>query len=159
MNGLKRFKSSEAAARQLRRDTIMMIERSKTSHIGSCLSMADILAVLYRDVLNLDARDPKWVQRDIYLQSKGHAAAILYACLARVGYIDPVELARFCQDGASLGGHVTTHGAPGVELSVGSLGHALPVGAGWALGMKRKGKTRLKIIRLQSTAPPSPIVI
>lgn len=142
VNGLKQFDSSEAVARQLRRDTILMLQRSKTSHIGSCLSMADALAVLYRDVLKLDPRDPNWPGRDIFLQSKGHAAAILYACLARYGYLDAAELGRFCQDGAKLGGHVTTYSAPGVEFSFGSLGHALPVGAGMAIGAKRKEQTR-----------------
>jgi transketolase len=142
VNGLKQFDSSEAVARQLRRDTILMLQRSKTSHIGSCLSMADALAVLYRDVLKLNPRDPRWPERDIFMQSKGHAAAILYACLARYGYLDAAELGRFCQDGARLGGHVTTHSCPGVELSVGSLGHALSVAAGVALGAKRKRCTQ-----------------
>jgi transketolase len=148
VKGLKQFDSSESAARQLRRDTILMLQRSKTSHIGSCLSMADALAVLYRDVLKLDPLDPNWLERDIYLQSKGHAAAILYACLARYGYLDAAELGRFCQDGARLGGHVTTHSAAGVEFSVGSLGHALPVGAGVALSAKRKAQTRRVFVML-----------
>ena len=117
-NRMKQFDTSEAVARQLRRDTVLMLQRSMTSHIGSCLSIADILAVLYRDVLRINAQDKDWPERDLFLLSKGHAAAILYASLARVGFIDTEELGRYCQDGASLGGHVTTYSAAGRRILV-----------------------------------------
>jgi len=119
-------------ARALRARTLRMVHRAKASHIGSCLSCADLLAVLYGHVLRVDPTQPDWPDRDRFILSKGHAAAILYATLAARGFFDEAWLDRYCEDGALLSGHVTA-GVPGVELSTGSLGHGLPVGLGMAL--------------------------
>jgi transketolase len=118
-----------------------MISAAGTSHIGSCLSLAEVMAVLYGAVLKADPRRPDWPDRDRLIMSKGHAAAIAYAALAEAGFIDVRELDQFGRNGSQLYGHVTHTGVPGVELSTGSLGHGLPVGCGMALTAKRDGAT------------------
>jgi transketolase len=113
-----------------------MITKAKASHIGSCLSMADLLAVLYGSILRLDPKQPAWPERDRLIVSKGHGAAILYAVLAKTGFFPVADLMTYGQDGALLTGHASHH-VPGVELSTGSLGHGLPVGCGLALAGQR----------------------
>jgi transketolase len=94
--------------------------------------MADILAVLYGDTLQVDPADPQWAARDRFILSKGHAGAGVYAALAERGFFPVEKLASHYRDGSDLSGHVSHKGIPGVELSTGSLGHGLPVGAGMA---------------------------
>jgi transketolase len=128
-----------ALARRLRSHSLRMISQAKTSHIGSCLSMADILAVLYGRILHLDPKQPAWPDRDRLIVSKGHAAAVTYAAIAEAGFMPKERLAEYARNGGQLYGHVTHVGVPGVEFSSGSLGHGLPVGAGMALTGKRAG--------------------
>lgn len=112
---------------------------SKSSHIGSGFSCADILTVLYGGWLNISPYSIKDPNRDRFILSKGHAAATYYATLAEYGFIPKELLQSYCQFGSKLGGHVS-HNVPGVEFSSGSLGHGLPAGVGMALGAKRTGK-------------------
>jgi transketolase len=116
-----------------------MVFATKSSHIGSCFSIADILAVLYMRVLRIDPKRPKDPERDRFILSKGHAAAIVYAALAERGFF-PVELLdSYCCDGSILTGHIS-HAVPGVEVSTGSLGHGLPIAAGMALAARADGR-------------------
>lgn len=124
-------------ARTLRGHAVRMIHRSKVSHLGSCLSAADLMACLYWNTLRIRPANPAWADRDRFLLSKGHAAAILYATLAERGFFPVQDLDTYCQYGSLLTGHATS-GVPGVELSSGSLGHGLPVGCGLALAAKRE---------------------
>src|SRR5262245_620464 len=117
-----------------------MVHRAKASHIGGCLSVADILATLYGGVLRFDPRRPAWPERDRLILSKGHGAAALYAVLAETGYFPAAWLEQYCCDGGRLFGHVTSNEVPGVEVSVGSLGHGLPIGCGMALAAARDGR-------------------
>ena len=128
-----------ALAKRLRSHSLRMISTAKTSHIGSCLSVADILAVLYGAVLQVDPKRPEWPDRDRLIMSKGHAAAILYAAVAEAGFIPFEELGEYTRNGGQLYGHATHWGVPGVEMSSGSLGHGLPVGTGMALTARRSG--------------------
>jgi transketolase len=112
-----------------------MVHRARASHVGSCFSCADLLAVLYADVMNYRPDDPAWPRRDRLVVSKGHAAAAVYAVLAESGFFPVAWLTRFCEDGSCLAGHVH-HGVPGVEASTGSLGHGLPIACGMALAAK-----------------------
>jgi transketolase len=116
-----------------------MVHSANSSHIGGCLSAADLLSVLYTDVLRVDPARPDWPDRDRFILSKGHAAAALYAVLAECGFFPEEWLDTYCQDGSPLLGHAS-HYVPGVEVSTGSLGHALPIGCGMALAAKRDGK-------------------
>jgi transketolase len=126
-----------ALARRIRAHSLEMIYAAKASHIGSCLSMADLLAVLYGRFLRVDPARPQAMGRDRFILSKGHGAAIAYAVLAECGFFPVAELAQYCRDGSRLTGHIS-HSVEGVELSTGSLGHGLSVGAGMALAAKRR---------------------
>src|ERR1700756_3158690 len=103
-------------ARRLRAHAVRMVHEAKASHLGSCLSMAEILACLYWRTLRLNPNEPNDPDRDRFLLSKGHGAAILYAALAERGYFPTAELSDYCQQSSRLTGHVTS-GVPGVELS------------------------------------------
>jgi transketolase len=103
--------------------------------------MADLLAVLYGKVLRVDPARPNWAERDRFILSKGHGAAILYAALAERGFFPKEWLDTYYQDGSVLVGHVTSHGVPGIEISAGSLGHGLPIGCGMALAGRRENKS------------------
>lgn len=122
-------------AYKIRRHVINMTHASHSSHIGSALSVADILAVLYGKVLNVFPEDPKNKNRDRLVLSKGHAGAALYAALAETGFFAMEELGHFCKNGSRLSGHVSGM-VPGVELSTGSLGHGVCVACGMALAAK-----------------------
>lgn len=128
-----------SVARKLRSHSLRMISQAKTSHIGSCLSVADILAVMYGRILRVDPRRPDWPDRDRLIMSKGHAAAITYAAVAEAGFMPAERLEGYARNGSQLYGHVTHVGVPGIEFSSGSLGHGLPVGTGMALAGKRAG--------------------
>jgi len=120
-------------AREARRSALAMCSRSGASHIGAALSVIDILAVLYADVADVGPDRTEDPDRDIVLVSKGHSASGVYAVMGHAGYFPLEWLADYYLDGSHLGGHVTAHGIPGVELSTGALGHALPFGVGRAL--------------------------
>ena len=132
--------NTQVLAKVIRAHALRMVNQAGSSHIGSCLSIADLLAVLYGKVLRVDSGNPDWAERDRFILSKGHAAAIYYAVLAESGYFPTAWLDTYCQNGGHLGGHVTSHGVPGVELSTGSLGHGLPVGCGMALASKHENR-------------------
>lgn len=102
--------------------------------------MADVVAVLYGSVMRFDPNDPTWDERDRFILSKGHAGACVYAALAESGFFPVEKLKTHYQDGSDLSGHVSHKGIPGVELSTGSLGHGLGVGAGMAYGAKLDGQ-------------------
>ena len=127
-------------ATRIRKHAVSMTSLGGSSHIGSVLSIADILAVLYGSILNYRADEPKWIDRDRFILSKGHAGAGVYATLAEVGFMPTDKLKTHYQDGSDLSGHVSHKGIPGVDLSTGSLGHGLPVAAGMALSAKIDNK-------------------
>ena len=128
-------------ANRVRVHALHMTSGGGSGHIGSVFSMADILAVLYGGVLRVDPAHPKWAQRDRFILSKGHAGAGVYAVLAETGFFPVDKLKTHYKDGSDLSGHVSHKGIPGVELSTGSLGHGLPVGAGMAYAGKLDGKS------------------
>jgi transketolase len=125
-----------------------MVHRANASHVGSCLSAADILAVLYGSVLRVRPDEPGWPQRDRLLISKGHAAAAVYAALAESGFFPTSWLDTYCADGTRLAGHVSHYGVPGVEVSSGSLGHGLSWGCGMALAGKLDGSPHRTFVLL-----------
>lgn len=110
-----------------------MTHYSKSSHVGSCLSIAEILYVLYFRILRVDPRNPGMNERDIFILSKGHGSAALYATLAERGYFPREYLDRYYVDGGLLPGHLDKESVPGVEVSSGSLGHGLSLGIGMAI--------------------------
>lgn len=124
----------------IRESALKMVHVANASHIGSCLSMAHILTVLYNEVLDIDLIKGNSIFRDRFILSKGHATAILYATLAEANLIPKSELEEYCQNGSRLLGHAS-HYVTGVELSTGSLGHGLPFSTGIAWGLKRVGSS------------------
>jgi transketolase len=128
-------------ADKVRLHALHMTSRGGSSHIGSILSIADIMAVLYSRILRVKPEQPKWEERDRFILSKGHAGAAVYATLAECGFFPVEKLTTHYQDGSDLSGHVSHKGIPGVELSTGSLGHGLSVAAGMALASKLDGKS------------------
>lgn len=126
-------------ARNIRIHSVNMTSQGGSSHVGAALSMADILAVLYGKVMQIDPTDPRKEDRDRFILSKGHAGVAVYATLAETGFLPREKLATHYQDGSDLSGHVSHKGIPGVEFSTGSLGHGLPVGVGMAQAAKLKG--------------------
>lgn len=133
--------TSKELAYRIRVNAIKMTSRGKSSHIGAVLSVADILAVLYNDVLNIRPNDPKWDERDRFILSKGHAGAGVYAVLAEKGFFPTEILKTHYQNGSNLSGHVSHKGIPGVELSTGSLGHGLSVACGMAMAATMNNKS------------------
>ncbi len=127
-------------AKAIRLHCLGMTSTGGSSHIGSCLSIADILAVLYGRCLHVDPAQPKHTGRDRFILSKGHAGAAVYATLAECGFMPTAKLATHYQDGSDLSGHVSHKGIPGVELSTGSLGHGLGVATGMALAAQQSGQ-------------------
>ena len=125
-------------AQKIRVHVLLMTHKAGASHVGTCLSVADILAVLYTDVLRVDPARPNWPERDRFILSKGHGAAAAYAVLAERGFFPLTWLDTYCQDDSVLEGHITSHGVPGVEVSTGSLGHGLSISCGMALAGKRE---------------------
>jgi transketolase len=124
-------------ATQIRVEALKMVYRAKASHIAGALSMADILSVLYSGVLHIDPQNPDDCTRDRFILSKGHACTALYAALALKGFFPMEELGTYGQDNSRLLSH-TSHKVPGIELSTGSLGHALSVSCGLAYAAQIK---------------------
>jgi transketolase len=132
---------SHEMALEIRRHAVRMANAGQSSHVGSVLSCADALAVLYANVLRVDPTRPDWADRDRFILSKGHAGSGIYAALALRGFFDASTLTTHYQDGSLLSGHVSHKGIPGVEISTGSLGHGLSIGAGMAYAAKLQGKS------------------
>lgn len=125
-------------AQQIRLLVLDLCFRKRASHIGGAFSVADILAVLYGGILNVSPENSLHPERDRFFYSKGHACTALYAALdLRKFFIEGALLRDFAADGGYFTSHVN-HKLPGVELSTGSLGHALGVACGSALAGKRK---------------------
>jgi transketolase len=128
---------SRDLARRMRILALQMVHRANASHIGSALSICDIVAVLYGQVLHLDPKQPTAEHRDRFILSKGHACVAVYAALAETGFFPVDDLLNYGQDHSSLMNHIS-HKVVGVEFSTGSLGHGLPFSTGKALAAKRQ---------------------
>ncbi len=139
---LSSVEGSEAPAispSAIRRIVIEQSKRAGVGHIGSALSIADIIASLYGGVLNVPAPDDP--ERDRFILSKGHAALALYAALHLRGFVTRDELDTYCADGTLLGVH-PEHALTGVDVSTGSLGQGLSIGTGIALAARMQGSRR-----------------
>ena len=131
----------------LRRLIIQGLEGGGRGHIGSSLSLVEILRVLYDSILAYRPHEPSWTGRDRLILSKGHGCLALYAILADRGFFSEQELQTFCKPESRLGGHPERNKAPGVEASTGALGHGLPMGVGMAIAAKiRHQKHRVVVV-------------
>jgi transketolase len=126
----------DARSRMLRETIIKAIKAGNRGHVGSSFSLVEIFRVLYDDILKFDPQNPRWVERDRCILSKGHGCLALYAVLADKGFFPESELLKFCKSDGILGGHPEYGKVPGVEASTGSLGHGLSIGVGMALNAR-----------------------
>lgn len=135
---MKHDKISEmkSVARHARKLIVDMLICAGCGHPGGALSSIDIMTALYFDVMKVDPHDPQWEDRDRFILSKGHSSIGLYAILHLKGFMDKETLLTFRQDNSLLCGHPDMHKVAGVEMSTGSLGHGLSVGAGMAFAAK-----------------------
>lgn len=122
-------------SKALRRQILGVFQSGGCGHIGAAFSLVEILRVLYDDVLKFDSKNPKWLERDRFILSKGHGCLALYVMLFEKGFITQEDLNKFCDSDGILGGH-PEHSIPGVEASTGSLGHGLSLGVGMALATR-----------------------
>lgn len=126
-------------AQQIRAQSLRMVTRARASHIASALSVADVVAVLYANILNSFPEAPLHTERDRFLLSKGHACTAVYSVLAELGFFPKEDLESYGANGSVLMNHISHH-VKGVEFSAGALGHLLPVASGKALFAKKQGK-------------------
>lgn len=132
---------SQTLAWKMRDHAIDMVHNAHASHIGSILSVIDIVAVLYSDILHYDPKNPNDDNRDRVVLSKGHAGIAMYTALAECGFFPVKELDKYYCNGSFYSGHVSHRGVPGVEFSTGSLGHGAPVACGLAIAAKLRNKS------------------
>ena len=125
-----------------------MTSRGRSSHVASGLSVADILAVLYGEVMKFVPTDPQSPTRDRFVMSKGHAGAAVYAVLAESGFFSVERLREHYQNGSVFSGHVSHAGIPGVEVSTGSLGHGLSIATGMAWRVQATGSSARTFVLL-----------
>ncbi len=131
--------------RRVREHVLRESRRANVGHIGSALSIADIIAALYGTILRIDAPDDP--RRDRFVLSKGHAALALYAALTLRGWLSEEQLATYCADDSLLGVHPESE-LPGVDFCTGSLGHGLSMAAGSALAARLTGADRRVFVLL-----------
>jgi transketolase len=134
-------------SRHLRKMAVKTLESGKRAHLGSAMSIMEIIRVLYDDFLIINPANPKELNRDRFILSKGHGCLAQYVVLADKGFFDKKELLKFCHADSILGGHPEHGKIPGVEASTGALGHGLPIGVGMALAANLQNrKNRIAVI-------------
>lgn len=136
MNQTLSTEQLELKANTIREDIIRMLEQAGSGHSAASLGEADIYTALYFDVLNYDPKNPDWPERDILLQSNGHAVPVRYATMAEAGYFDKKELMTLRKLGSRLQGHPERTKLPGLENTSGPLGCGLSQAAGMALSLR-----------------------
>src|SRR5215471_19303945 len=134
-------------SKYLRRLVVRALEGGERGHVGSSMSLVEIMRVLYDDILRYRPNEPKWRDRDRMILSKGHGCIALYVMLADKGFIPFNTLDTFCGRDSILGGHPEASKVPGVEASTGSLGHGLSFGVGMALAQRiRRSDSRVFVV-------------
>lgn len=128
--------------KKIRRDILEISYNAHIGHVGSALSIVEILSVLYFNILKIRPNNPKWASRDRFILSKGHASAALYSTLYRRGYFSRKVLEEYCQDGGLPTVHPEFNGLRGIDHPSGSLGHGLSVSSGLAFGIKKLGSSQ-----------------
>lgn len=131
----------QRTAQEMRIQVLRMNHKAGSGHTGGSFSSAEIMTVLYDHVMNIRPDEPEWEDRDRFVLSKGHAAPMLYATMARKGFFDPELLWTLRQTGSPLQGHPCKVKLPGVEVPSGPLGFGSSVGLGMALAAELNGKS------------------
>lgn len=123
-------------SRRIRIHVLDMVNNAQSSHVGASYSIVEILVTLYSKILKIDPKNPKEITRDKFILSKAHGSCALYAVLAESSFFSLELLKKYYIDGGVLPGHLDKKSAPGIEHSMGSLGHGLPFGVGLAYANK-----------------------
>ena len=126
-------------AANIRLETLKIIASIKAGHVGGCMSIADAIAVLYGEVLNIDPKDPRKKDRDWCVLSKGHAGPVLYAALGLKGYFPMEEAYTLNHYKTNFPSHTDRTKTIGVDLTAGSLGQGISEACGAALGNRMQG--------------------
>jgi len=126
----------EQKANDIRQSIIKMLEEAGSGHSAGPLDLADILAALYFNILNIRPEEPEWPERDIFLLSNGHTVPVQYAAMAEAGFFDKEELLTLRKLGSRLQGHPEREKLPGLENTSGPLGSGLSQGAGYAYSLQ-----------------------
>ncbi len=132
MKGQLTVRELERKSNELRQDVVRMLEHAGSGHSAGPLDMAELLAVLYFDIMNIDPKNPDWDERDFFFLSNGHTVPIQYAALAEAGYFPKEELKTLRKFGSRLQGHPERTKLPGLENTSGPLGSGLSQAAGVA---------------------------
>src|SRR5215813_814113 len=134
-------------SKYLRRLVVRTLEGGERGHVGSSMSLIEIMRVLYDDILRFRPSEPQWRDRDRMILSKGHGCIALYVLLADKGFFPLDTLDTFCRRDSILGGHPEASKVPGVESSTGALGHGLSYGVGMALAARiRRRDSRVIVV-------------
>ena len=136
----KRATELAVIANRVRKNALTAVYNAQSGHPGGSLSIADVLTLLYFEVMNVDPKDPKNPDRDRFVLSKGHTAPALYGTLAERGYFPVEDVATFRSISSYLQGHPDMNKVPGVDMSTGSLGQGVCVAGGMALAAKLDNK-------------------
>ncbi len=126
----------ERKANEIRQSIIKMLEAAGSGHSAGPLGLADILAALYFNIMNIDPKNPEWKDRDVLFLSNGHTVPVQYAAMAEAGYFDKEELLTLRKLGSRLQGHPEREKLPGIENTSGPLGSGLSQGAGYAYALQ-----------------------
>lgn len=145
MGGLT-VRQIERKAQVIRRDIISMLEAAGSGHAGGPLGLADIMAALYFNILNIKPDQPDWSERDVFILSNGHCVPVLYAAMAERGYFDKSELVTLRKFGSRLQGHPERVLLPGLETTSGPLGSGLSQAAGYAYSLQYLDKNSQRFV-------------
>jgi transketolase len=126
---------------QIRIEILKMLKKRGFGHLGGSMSIVETLSVLYRDIMNIDPKNPSWEERDYLVLSKGHAGPALYSTLALKGYFDVSELATLNNNGTNLPSHCDRLLTTGIDMTTGSLGQGISSAVGIAKAIKIENKT------------------
>jgi len=137
---MQRTRSIEEKANTIRKYTIESIGKLGVGHVGGCLSICDVLAVLYFDIMNIDPKNPKDPDRDRFVLSKGHGGPAVYSTLALAGYFDKKELDTLNRSNTNLPSHCDMNRTIGIDMTTGSLGQGFSCAVGLAIGAKMDKK-------------------
>ncbi|HWB86630.1 MAG TPA: transketolase [Bryobacteraceae bacterium] len=137
----KSLEELQAIAKRVRREIVEMIGEAKSGHPGGSLSAVEMLVELYFDYMRIDPKNPKWPDRDRFILSKGHAAPVLYAVMAELGYTPLDQLNTLRKLGSIYQGHPDVRFIPSLEASTGSLGEGVSLALGMGLAARLDGRS------------------
>lgn len=127
-------------AREIRKDIVTMVHLAGDGHPGPALSITDLVTALYFQIMKINPKNPDWLNRDRLILSKGHACPAVYSALARLGLFSREILPSLRSLGSILQGHPDMKKTPGIDMTTGSLGHGLSIGAGMATAARLSGR-------------------